>query len=330
MPLTLSNIRLKKIVITTAAIIIIGMIAWYFLRPSAIPAGFAFGNGRLEATETAVSSKIQGKLIEVRFREGANLKTGEVAALLDGEDVRAQLRAAEANLIRARESAQESRENLNTAISEQKLAVLTFKRTEELIQKNFISAAQLDRDRTTLQTANASLAGAQNRVNEADAAVKAAQANVDAIQVSVNDTVLRVPVDGRVLYRLAEPGEVIAPGGRVLGMLDLSDVYMNVFLNTKDAGSVILGDEAYIILDALPDMQIPARITFVAPRNQFTPKEVETQEERIKFMFRVKLQVDKDWLEKNSDIAKPGMPGIGWVRTQPDAVWPARLPRSSR
>lgn len=330
MSLKFSEIRLNKIFIIAAALIILGIVAWYFLRPPAIPEGFSFGNGRLEATETAVSSKIQGKLIEVRYREGANLKTGEVVALLDGEDVRAQLREGEANLLKAQEAVQGSRENLNAAISEQKLATVTFKRTEELIQKNFISKAQLDKDRTTLQTANASLASAQSNVSGAEAAVKAAQANVDALRVSVDDTTLRSPVDGRVLYRLSEPGEVIAAGGRVLAMLDMSDVYIYVFLNTADAGRVVIGDEARIVLDAFPDMPIPAHITFVSPRNQFTPKEVETQEERIKFMFRVKLQVDRNWLEKNQNIAKPGMPGIGWVKTNPNATWPDKLPQPSR
>lgn len=330
MPIKLSGKRLARVIIIAAAIVIFGVVAWYFLKSPATPEGLAYGNGRLEATETTIASKIQGKLIEVRFREGADLKEGETAALLDGEDVKAQLRAAEANLIKARESARETRENLKSAISEQKLAVVTYRRTEELIRKNFISEAQLDKDRTTLQTANSTLAGARNRVGEADAAVEAAAANVDALKVSVDDTILRVPVDGRVLYRLAEPGEVISAGGRVLAMIDLSDVYMYVYLNTQEAGKVVIGDEARIVLDALPDVQIPAHIAFVAPKNQFTPKEVETQEERVKFMFRVKVKVNRDWLEKNSNIAKPGMPGIGWVKIKPGTAWPTKLPQPSR
>lgn len=331
MPLKMSGLTGRtKLLIIAAAVVIIGAIAWYYLKPPAIPPGFAYGNGRLEATETAISSKIQGKIIEVLFREGADLKAGETAAILDGRDVKAQLRAAEANLDKTREAARESRENVKSAVSQQKLAVVTFNRTEELIRKNFISAAQLDKDRTTLQTANATLAAAQNKVSEADAAIAAAEANVDALKVSVDDTILRVPVDGRVLYRLAEPGEVISSGGRVLSMIDLSDVYMYVYLTTDEAGKVVMGDEARIVLDALPDVQIPAHIAFVAPKNQFTPKEVETMEERVKFMFRVKLKVNKDWLEKNSNIAKPGMPGIGWVRTAPETAWPDKLPQPSR
>ncbi len=330
MPFKLSGQRLTRVIIIAAVVVVLGIVAWHFLKPPAVPEGFSYGNGRLEATETAIASKIQGKVIEVRFREGADLKGGEIAALLDGEDVKAQLRAAEANLVQAREAAKVSRENVKTAVSQQKLALITYRRTEELIRKNFISEAQLDKDRSTLQTADASLAAAKNHVSEADAAVEAAIANVDNLKVSVDDTILRVPVDGRVLYRLAEPGEVVAAGGRVLSMIDLSDVYMYVYLNTEEAGKVVMDDEAYIVLDALPDMRIPAHIAFVAPKNQFTPKEVETQEERIKFMFRVKIKVNRDWLEKNSNVAKPGMPGVGWVRIKPGTAWPAKLPQPSR
>ncbi|MCM1129769.1 MAG: HlyD family efflux transporter periplasmic adaptor subunit [Alistipes senegalensis] len=330
MSFKLPGSRLAKIAVLAAIVAAVGAAAWAFLRPPAIPEGFAYGNGRLEATETAIASKIQGKIVEVRFREGADLKAGEIAAVLDGEDVKARLRAAEADLIRAQEAARESRENVKTAQSEQELAVVTYRRTEELIRKNFISKAQLDKDKTTLDTAAANLAGARNRVSEADAAVESAQANVEALKVGVDDTLLRVPVDGRVLYRLAEPGEVVSAGGRVLAMIDLSDIYMYIYLNTEEAGKVVIGDAACIMLDALPNVPIPAHVAFVAPKNQFTPKEVETREERIKFMFRVKLKIDREWLDKNSHIAKPGMPGIGWVRIRPGAPWPANLPKLAR
>lgn len=326
----LSSLNLKKVIPIAVVILIIAVVASRFIGRTSIPDGFSYGNGRLEATETAVSSKIQGKLLEVRYREGMDIKAGEIAAVIDAEDVKARLRAAEANLVKAKEMAKESREAAKAALSEQNLATVTFHRTEELIRKNFISGAQLDRDRTALQTANANLASAKNRIHEADAAVDAAAADVDTLQVNVDDTILKAPVDGRVLYRLAEPGEVIAAGGRVLSMLDLSDVFMYIYLNTADAGKLSMGDEARIILDSIPDTPIPAHIAYVSPKNQFTPKEVETREERAKFMFRVKLKVDREWLLKHADLAKPGMPGIGWVRTDANKPWPAELPTMTR
>ena len=225
----------------------------------------------------------------------------------------------------AKEYANGAREDVKSAQSQQQLASVTLRRTQELIKKGFISAAQLDKDVSSMRTANATLASARNRVIQADASIREAEARVDSLKSNLDDLTLRSPVDGRILYRLAEPGEVLSPGGRVFSILDLNDVYMYIYLANLEAGSVELGSEARIVLDAIPDNPIPCTVTYVSPRNQFTPKEVETRDEREKFMFRIKLQVNQDWLARNIDIAKSGMPGIGWVKTDPDAVWPADL-----
>ncbi len=225
----------------------------------------------------------------------------------------------------AKEYAKAAREDVKSAQSQQQLASVTLRRTQELIKKGFISAAQLDKDVSTMRTANATLASARNRVIQADASIREAEARVDSLKSNLDDLTLRSPVDGRILYRLAEPGEVLSAGGRVFSILDLNDVYMYIYLSNLEAGSVELGSEARIILDAIPDNPIPCTVTYVSPRNQFTPKEVETRDEREKFMFRVKLQVNQDWLARNIDVAKSGMLGIGWVKIDPDAVWPADM-----
>lgn len=318
-------LRNKKLIIIVVLAGIAAAVAWYFLKPAGTPPGLAYGNGRLEATETAVATKVQGKLIAVYFQEGADLKTGQIAAQLDDAQLKADIRAAEAAVEQAKENAKAAREDVKSAQSQQQLASVTLRRTQELIKKNFISAAQLDKDVSTMRTANATLASARNRVIQADASIREAEARVDSLKSNLDDLTLRSPVDGRILYRLAEPGEVLSPGGRVFSILDLNDVYMYIYLSSLEAGSVELGSEARIILDAIPDNPIPCTVTYVSPRNQFTPKEVETRDEREKFMFRVKLQVNQDWLARNIDVAKSGMPGIGWVKTDPDAVWPANM-----
>ena len=318
-------LRNKKLIFIVVLAVVVAAVAWHFLKPAGTPPGLAYGNGRLEATETAVATKVQGKLIEVYFREGADLKTGQIAAQLDDAQLKADIRAAEAAVEQAKEYAKAAREDVKSAQSQQQLASVTLRRTQELIKKGFISAAQLDKDVSSMRTANATLASARNRVIQADASIREAEARVDSLKSNLDDLTLRSPVDGRILYRLAEPGEVLSPGGRVFSILDLNDVYMYIYLANLEAGSVELGSEARIVLDAIPDNPIPCTVTYVSPRNQFTPKEVETRDEREKFMFRIKLQVDREWLAKHADIAKPGMPGIGWVKTDPDAVWPADL-----
>ena len=316
----------RNLIIGILVLLVIGISVQYFLRSSNNHPGISYGNGRLEATEADVSTKVAGRLAEVMVREGDNLIIGQVAAKLDADDLAAQLRAAEAAVLQAREAAKQARDGVTSNVSQQKLARVTLDRTRQLVQKGFISGDKLDRDVSGLQTADAALAASRNKVSEADAAVAAAIARADSMRVNVGDTSLRAPVAGRVLYRLAEPGTFLAAGGKVFTLLDLSDVFMSIYLPTEEAGKVALGSPAKIILDALPGQPIPAKVVFVAPRSQFTPKEVETRSEREKLMFRVKVKVDPDWLKQNANIAKPGMPGIAYVQTSADAVWPDKLP----
>lgn len=315
----------KKLILILLVVIIGALVAWYFLKPASEPEGLAAGNGRLEATETAVATKVQGKLVQVLFREGADLEEGEVAALLDDAQIKADIQAAEAAVIQAKEAAEMARENVKSMQSQQELAAVTLRRTEALIKQGFISAAALDKDINTMRTANANLTSARKRVLEADASIQEKIARVASLKSNLDDLTLRAPVNGRILYRLAEPGEVLSPGGKVFSLLDMNDVYMYVYLSSADAGSVAIGSEARILLDALPDTPLPCTVVYVSPRNQFTPKEVETKDEREKFMFRVKLKVDPEWIKGHSAIAKPGMPGIGWVKRKADAAWPDNL-----
>ncbi|GER08469.1 hypothetical protein JCM17843_27790 [Kordiimonadales bacterium JCM 17843] len=126
-------------------------------------------------------------------------------------------------------------------------------------------------------------------------------------------------------YRLAQPGEILAAGGKVISLLDLMDVYMDVYLPTDEAGRLRYGAEARIILDAAPQYVIPAHVDFVASEAQFTPKYVETASEREKLTFRVKLQIAPEILENYQDVVKTGVPGVAVVRVDPEAEWPEAL-----
>jgi len=178
-----------------------------------------------------------------------------------------------------------------------------------------------------VRAADAAVRAALVRVEAARANETAAQAARQRLDVLVADGELRAPVSGRVLYRLVEPGTVVAAGGKVLTVIDLSEATMTVFLPAESAGTVNVGDEARLVLDAWPDAPVPARISFVADKSQFTPREVETRSEREKLMFRVKLSVTADWLATHADTVKPGMAGVAWLRLDPATPWPAQLAR---
>lgn len=212
-------------------------------------------------------------------------------------------------------------------------------RSSTLSQRGAVSAQQLDDDQAAAESARAALESAKAQVSAARAAIEAArtsiiqaQTRVEAAQATerriiadIDDSELKATRDGRIQYRVAEPGEVLAAGGRVLNMVDLSDVYMTFFLPTEQAGLLALGSEARIILDAAPNLVIPANISFVASVAQFTPKTVETSDERLKLMFRVKARIPPALLAEHLEYVKTGLPGMAWVRLDNQQTWPEAL-----
>ena len=176
-----------------------------------------------------------------------------------------------------------------------------------------------------MAAAGAALGYAKSQIIAAQASVDAARATIQRIKADLDDSVLKSPRDGRVQYRVAEPGEVISAGQAVLNMVDLTDVYMTFFLPTDQAGKVAFGSEARIVLDAAPQFVIPATISFVSDVAQFTPKTVETTEERQKLMFRIKARVESDLLRKYLHQVKTGLPGMAYVRLDKNSEWPPAL-----
>ena len=286
-----------------------------------LPEGLSMGNGRLEATEVQIATKTPGRLAEVRVNEGDKVLKGQLLARIDTRTLEAQRNQAEAEVLRARENFAAAQANVQLRQSELLLASQEFKRIRELSQRGYASRQLLDQQQARFDTSNSALVAAKAQVAAVQAAIGAAQAQVAQLTSEIDDASLRAPIDGVIQLRLAEPGEVLGAGGRVLLLIDPSDQYMNLYLPAAVVGRLTVGDEARIVLDALPDQALPAKISFVAAKSQFTPKEVETRDERQKLVFRVKVRLtDPNAVPQ----AKPGMPGAGYVRTAP-VDWPANL-----
>jgi HlyD family secretion protein len=298
---------------------------WWMSRPAALPAGIAMSNGRLEATEVDVAARTAGRVKEVLAREGDVVAEGQLLARMDVSTLEAERRQALAQVAQARHAVDTARAAVDQRQSELDLAASTLRRTEDLVARGFVSAQKLDGDRAQWLASRASLVAARSRVVEAQAGVVTAEAATHRIATEIAEADLFAPRAGRVQYRLAQPGEVVGAGGKVLTLLDLSDVYMTVFLAESAAGSVAIGAEARLVLDAVPQYVIPAIVSFVASEAQFTPKTVETSDERQKLVFRVKVQVDPALLRQYQAQVKSGVPGVAYVRTRADASWPASL-----
>lgn len=320
---------LRKIAVLLLLIVIAGgaFTLWKKFDKPALPPGIISGNGRLEATEVDVSTKQAGRITEVAPKEGDEVSRDQVVARLDADELNAQLRAANAQTAQARSTRAGVVASMSRYESDVLLARNNLERTRQLIAKGFLSPSLLDRDEAAYRSARSALETAHSRIYETEAAIESAAAQAARVRSLLKDAGLTAPISGRVLYRLVEPGEVLGAGGKVLTLLDLSDVYMTVYLPSDKAGQLAIGSEARIVLDARPDEAIPAKVSFVADRTQFTPKDVETRNEREKLMFRVKVKVDAQWLQVHQSLAKPGMPGVAFLRLDENQAWPATLPQ---
>ncbi|QJC82323.1 HlyD family secretion protein [Pseudomonas umsongensis] len=304
-----------------AVLLAAGVIGYWRSTVNRLPEGLHVGNGRLEATEVQIASKTPGRLAEVLVDEGDKVTQGQMLARMDTRTLEAQRNQAEAEVIRAQENLSAAQANVKLRQSEQLLAQQELKRSQALFNRGFASGQIIDQQQSRFDTANAAVTAARAQVSAVSAAIGAAQAQVAQLNSEIDDSSLRAPIDGIIQLRMAEPGEVLGAGGRVLLLIDPHDQYMNLYLAASVAGRLAVGDEARILLDALPDQPLPAKISFVAAKSQFTPKEVETRDERQKLVFRVKLRLTRPSAVPQ---AKPGMPGNGYVRTAP-IDWPANL-----
>lgn len=342
------------VLVVIGALVIAGAYyGWRYYAGGGLPAGIASGNGRIEATEIDVSTKAAGRIKEILVNEGDFVTAGQILARMDTAQLQAQRRQAEAQLKRAligvdtAKSLVEQREAEHTAAAavitqreaELDAAEKRLARSSQLVLTNSVSQQTLDDDRASEQSAKAAVAAAKAQlaaaeaaigsaratVVDAEAAVDAARAAIESIEADIDDSTLTSPRDGRVQYRVAQPGEVLSAGGRVLNLVDLEDVYMTFFLPTAQAGRVAIGAEVRLVLDAAPQYVIPAKVSFVADVAQFTPKTVETEEERQKLMFRVKAKIPQELLRKYIQYVKTGLPGMAYVRLDADTAWPASL-----
>ena len=350
------NASIKKNLLLAAVAVGVALAAWGVwtkMRPTGLGEGFVSGNGRIEATEIDVATKYAGRVIDISAREGDFVKAGQVLAQMQIDVLNAQrdeARAQQQQAVNAVASA-EAQVNVRESDLAAAQAVVVQResdldnakrrlvRSQTLSREGASSIQQLDDDQAAVRNVEAALAATKAQVKAAQAAIAAAKsqvtgtrstvtaaaATVTRIEADIADSQLKAPRDGRVQYRVAQPGEVLGGGGKVLNMVDLGDVYMTFFLPETVTGKVALGSEVRIVLDAAPSYVIPAQVSFVASVAQFTPKTVETASERQKLMFRVKARIDPELLKKHLKQIKTGLPGVAWLKLDPQAEWPQML-----
>jgi HlyD family secretion protein len=359
----------KKWIVIVIVIVVGGVLAYKYWKStqSALPAGIASGNGRIEAKLSDASAKEPLRVKEVLVDEGDLVKPGQVLVRLDTVTIEAELAKNEAAVATAREESAAAKGAIatanadiaaahadiaaaNAAVEQQQgeiqLAQTEADRQRRMLAENATSQALFDTRQTALATSKSTLksiqaqadaaqaragaaqaraATAQSQADAAQRQIEVALAQVEVTKSRIKDATLISPVTARVLYRLVEPGEVLAAGGKALTLVDLSDVYMEIFLPSDYAAALKTGAPARITVDYEPDKSAAANVSFVSPEAQFTPKQVETKSEREKLMFRVKIQIPAELVTHYIERIKTGVRGVGYVKVRPDATWPQWL-----
>lgn len=346
--------NIKKLSIVGAIVVVLLVTYWIWENMNQPDTdALVSGNGRIEATEINISSKLSGQLEEILVQEGDFVEPGQVLARIKVSALEAQLREVQAQQRQAQEGVATTEAQVAMRISEKAVAAAMVEqretelvaaknrlaRTEILAKDGAVSKQQLDDERADVKSVAAVLSAARAQVDSAQSAIVAARsqvssahsqvdaikATIERINFDIEDAQLKAPLKARVQFLVAQPGEMIAAGGRVMNLIDLSDVYMTFFLPETVAGRIAIGTEVRIVLDADQNVVIPARVSFVADTAQFTPKTVETESERQKLMFRIKAKIDPALLQKHIQQVKTGLPGVAYIKIDENAPWPAFL-----
>ncbi len=320
----------RRIVQIAAVLIFAGLaglagIYWWKQSQAQLPPGILASNGRIEADAIDIDTKFAGRIAQLMVDEGDMVAAGQVVARMDTQDLQQSLEKANQQVAQARRALDEAHANVDQQRAVVTLANQQMERARELLKNGWITRETFDQRQQVIDGANAGLAAAKAKAAQAEHALEAAQYDVKLYQVNIADNALVAPRDGRIQYRVANVGEVLPVGGKVFTMLDVSYVYMDIYLPTRDVGTIKVGSDARVVLDAYPDLAIPAKVSFIATQAQFTPKTVETKSERDKLMFRVRVRVDPDLLRRHADAVRSGLPGLAYVRADSALAWPAHL-----
>jgi len=314
--------RLKNLFFYLVVILAITFVAFalyqFQRKKESVPPGFVFASGRLEGDTITVATKIAGRVEALYFREGDEVKAGTLLAKLSSDELSARLKAAEAAIAQAQAHLREIQSLLTEAkavLAQNKRDLNRFQRLykQELVPKIRLEEAQL-----AYQQALARVESLNQRLQAVAASVRRLRAQRQEVLALLKDTEIRAPAKGAIIRKVANLGEVLSPGGTIALMVDLDALYLKAYVPEKEIGQVALGQEARIYIDSFSHRFFKGRVGYIAKRAEFTPKEVQTKEARVKQVYAVKI-----YLEENpGHILTPGLPADALIRVEKDKPWP--------
>lgn len=314
--------RARYLIPTALLVVAVALGLWWYLsRPPELPEWITPSNGRIEMTRTDIAAKYPGRLISLAIHEGDDVRAGQVIARQDDADLLTQMAGARAKREEAVAALARAQGERAARDSQARLARLDWAQSGKLHAREMVSDVELAQRRLALGAAVAGVDAAGGGVGQARAAIAQADAQIAQVKAMLGDLHIVAPTAGRVEYRIAEPGTVLPSGGRIVSLINPQDVYLTIFVPASVAGSLQIGDEARVVPQGFSQV-LPARVSFVSPEAQFTPKFVETANERDNLSYRVKLQIPAEIARRLGGQLKAGMTADGYVRTDPRRPWP--------
>ena len=325
---------MKKKIIIPLLVVIAAVVAGvlYFKNHQPPEQNVVRVSGNIEITDVEVGFKIPGRVEKRLLSEGEMFKAGQVVARLDNQDLaqeiaqrKAQVAVAQAALTELRTGSRPEEIGQAAAVLERnqadgERARIEFERQKKLYEREVISTREYDLAKTTFEGTEARIREAregltlirkgprQEKIDQAKAALDQAKEVLALAETRMGYSVLIAPISGIVLSENVEPGEYVSPGTPVITVGDLSRVYLRAYINETDLGRVKLGQTVRVFNDTFPGKAYEGKITFMASQAEFTPKNVQTEKERVKLVYRIKVDIPNPQLE-----LKPGMPADGEI-----------------
>jgi len=331
--------RRIPILIVFAALIAAGVYFYPRLTKSSKPQNEIVLSGNIEAHESLVSFKVQGRIVELPVEEGQSVEKDSLLARLEDADYRQRVRIDEAS-VHVRQSnlaltlagtreqeVKAAQQNMLDAQVDMQQKKLDYDRAQRLFSEDAVSAQDRDLADTAFKRSQAAFQAAQQKYNEAvegsrkeeiaiaEANLNEAHANLGMSRVNLNYTVLRAPSAGVITVRQAELGEVVVPGTPVVTLADLDHIWLRAYIAETDLGRVRWGQDAVVTTDTFPGKRYHGRISFIASEAEFTPKSVQTYKERVMLVYRIKIDIDNPYHE-----LKPGMPADAHIILSPNTA----------
>jgi len=311
------KINLKKFLIVFVVLIFIFSLVYIVItKTTNFPEGLIILSGRIEGRETNISPKIQGRIIKLHKDEGEDVKPGELLCEIDSEQLTARYRSAVETAQAYYSAIAQAQANLMKAQASYEKTKKDYDRYSSLLKEELVSKSDFDRVKMQYESAQAEVQAAVKAITQAQASYRAAEQRLKEAQADLSETKIRSPAKGVILSRPVEIGEVVNPGSVLYVLVDLNKLYVKVYVPESDIGKLKIGLPARVYIDAYPDKYFNGRITKIYEQAEFTPKNVETKEERVKLVFGVEVSV-----ENPEGLLKPGMPADVVIKWKDDAPW---------